>query len=370
MVDVTRIPDRSLFPKRKLTRADASVPLTSNARVVPQAKTGIRPDMSSAPLVRSRSKRLQRSGQLITAITYPNGDKFRFNYDASGRLSKIEGHTTCIREGERWYLRGKGDALLEMDYHGHCLLENGDLLMQTGDNRFHGRRPDGTVYDRRLTAVGAWSQTDGCGRVEMILRADGSSVLAYQLSDALPVIEEVSADQTQRLVWKRDRDNFICNGQPCRYKLELSSNGNVSFVQESLRTIITGDGITLSEPTAKKRYSFDEEGRIVQIDYGSKIRQFGYIDKTRQLQSVAVYDASSNSTFFHERLGDSNQWNIRDHNGSLYAPWYGIRHLTANGDYVYQEQTGTSDVRSVAHVCLPDGTEFKDKKQKYLPVTI
>jgi hypothetical protein len=370
---VGRTQDGNLFPKRKLTRADTSVPLSSQAKVGPRANKDLRIVPSSTPSIRSRSKRLQRSGQLITAITYPNGDKFQFGYDLNGRLIKIDGLTTCIRRGDKWYQTGSGDNLEEMEYHDHLLLENGDLMMQTGDNRFHGRRPDGTVYDRRLTALGAWSQTDGFGRVEVIVRPDGSSVFArYYLPESAPVIEEVSSDQKHRLCWKRDGDDFVCDGQTARHKLELTSNGNLSFIQGSSRVIITGDGITLSEPITKKRYSFDEEGRVVQIDYGSKIRQFSFIEKTRKLRSVAVYDASSNSTFFHERLGESNQWSIRDHHGNLYAPWYGVRYLTANADYVYQERTGPIDERpsGISHVCRPDGSEFKDEAERYPSITI
>jgi len=296
---MTRPPNRSLFPKRKLTRADASV--CSIAQFDLYSQTQLRPSNHS-----------------------------------------------CLAQS------------------------NSDLLVRTGEGRIHGKRQDGTEYDRRLTALGAYSQTDGLGRVEMILRTDTSAVFAiYLCLTSPPMIEELSADQKQRLLWTYDQDrgDFVCAGQPRRHKLELTSNGNLSFIQGNIRIIITGDGTRLSEPTSKKLYGFDEEGRIVQIDYGRKIRQFGFIEKTRELASVAVFDLASNSRFFHERIGDSNEWSVRDHHGNLYATWCGTRHLTASADYVYQEHFGSSKA-GICHVCRPDGTEFKVEMDQYTSLNI
>lgn len=363
--DVTRPTNRSLYPKKKLTRADASLSSVAKIDLRTQAKVKVHDAQPTAQT--NPGNGLVRSLQFITDITYPNGAHVHFDYDRHGQLVKIEGPEHCVKKGDRWYLREKGDVLKEMRYHNHRLLENGDLLLQTGDGRFHGKRTDGTEYDLRLTALGAYSQTDAIGRVESILRTDGSRVLAIYIDpDSPPNIEEVSADQMQRLLWTREQEYFICKGHTPRQKLELASNGNLSFIQEDERIIITGDGITLSEPVSKQRYGFDEEGRIVHIDYGRKLRQFGFIERTRELASVAVMDLASKSTFFHDRIGESDEWSVRDHNGTLYATWYGTRHLAANGDYVYEERIPADKNRLVVitHICRPDGSESQTETSR------
>jgi hypothetical protein len=355
---VARSNNRNLYPKKKLTRADAS--LTSVAKRDLSARVKPRLDSYPQSAEANSGNGMVQSLRFITHITYPNGDHVHFNYDRQGQLVKIAGLKTYTKKDGRWYVRGEGGVLREMRYHNHSLMENGDLLFQTGEGRFHGKRPNGTEYDLHLTALGAHSQTDELGRVEMLLRTDGSMVLAIYIDpDSPPNIEEVSADRKQRRIWTRDQEYFVCDGQPHRHKLELTSNGNLSFIQDDQRVIITGDGTRLSEPVTKQRYGFDEEGRIAQIDYGRKLRQFGYIERTRELASVAVIDLASKSAFFHERIGESNEWSVRDHQGNLYATWSGTRHLAANGDYLYQERTTENKDRVVviSHICRPDGSE-------------
>lgn len=346
---------RNLYPKKKLTRADASMSsMDLRAQANPKGLTDQSGNRSLVP------------SQYAKDIVYPNGERIKFDFDPQGHLIKIHGFETWLKRGDHWYLLEPDGNLRILPYHNHSLLKNGDLLLQTGERRFHGRRTDGSEYNLRLTALGAYSQTDAIGRVEMIVRSDGSLVSAIYIDpDSPPNIQEVSSDQKQRLLWTRDCEYFHCAGQANRYNLELSSNGNLSFVQESDRIIITGDGIKLSEPVSRRRYSFDEEGRIVQIDYGDKLRQFSFIEKTRELASVAVMNLSLKSTFYHERIGTSDEWSVRDHYGNLYATWCGRRHLTANGDYVYQERSSLDDDDRIStpHICRPDGSESQAEIQ-------
>lgn len=249
--------------------------------------------------------------------------------------------------------------------------------------RLKGTAPNGAEkLDKKVTAIGATVETDANGLVRRIGRTDGSEILASYSNDAAKRLEslvEIRTNHTQ-VVYKRDKDGdtfkpFSKDGKSLpnelnRSKVELSANGNLTYLDEKgQKVIVRGNGAVLPVGQDKFDVQFDTEGRATKVipsaeavARGAKIRGFAYEGKSQQPNEYKVEIPAKfpGSVFTHTLNKEEKKWECRDQKGVEYTTPQGKRSLSADLAYSYEgEDTIKRGDKSVpvTRVCYPNGIE-------------
>ncbi|WP_420240077.1 RHS repeat domain-containing protein (plasmid) [Telmatobacter bradus] len=187
----------------------------------------------------------------VASITYPDGYVVRQSWGSNGHIESIENQTgTSILSGAQY----NSDNNLIYAKFGNTMAANIEYV--DTDNIYSlkiSKNGDNIQYKKySYTADGSVSQIDD------LLRPENGFTYTY---DSLQrVIGYKSADEHYKQVYGYDAFGNMCTSSPCIY-----SAYNQLFEKQKIRYDASGDMTS----DGRHSYSYDAEGRIINVDSGS-----------------------------------------------------------------------------------------------------
>jgi len=284
----------------------------------------------------SDSGKIMREGNRLH-IDYPGAGKTRdIVFDANGKAQEIitkdqSGTMHLLRKGDHWVAQIQG---LELQMPGKIEAnDRGQVTFEMEQGSFRRENPDGSNVQEKTNADGSRISFYNNGQVEDLIRKDGSAVHVSQ--DGKSILETLP-NSNRKIQWTQSDDGSWKSDTETaqqRKNLKLEPNGKCTWDgPDGLRFAVGGDGIMTIQGEGNGKVQLDEQNRIKSIDYGSKIREFEYFDKSSEIRTTTIKDTEKNSvnTFTREQAGSQN-WTV---NGK--QNWTGDIKVGPDGVYSYK----------------------------------
>ncbi len=240
--------------------------------------------------------------------------------------------------------------------------------------RLKGQTSDGgEKLDKKITVTGATVETDKNGLVRSVARPDGSAIQdAVYSNDVNKKIESFVAkriDQS-KVVYKCDKDGktfspFSVDGKPLPNepvvsKVELNTNGNISFLDANgNKVIVRGNGTIIPAGEGKFDVQFDAEGRAKIIANADKIRTYSYKGTSKDpIEYKEESPKLPGVVYAHTFNEETKKWECKNQDGAPFSTPQGRRRLSEDLVFAYEDKMKLGDKEKTGlRLSGPNGVE-------------
>ncbi|MBX9666656.1 MAG: hypothetical protein K2X93_03515 [Candidatus Obscuribacterales bacterium] len=243
---------------------------------------------------------------------------------------------------------------------------NKDRIAEPKD-RSGDRAARDAAIKSKTTSLGGRVSEDGDGNVVRIGRGNGSSATGvYDQDNKLIKVTENTRDGAL-VTWTKDANSWNSDTKPpqTRTNLNLEKNGNLTFkTGDGVKHIIRSDGTELQERKGLSKFSFDDRGRIKELQSanGTMTRKFEYSGTSNQIaKEERVSSDGKTPKKIWAREGSSDRWTEKDTTGKVLSKWEGETKIYNDGTYAIRSKGASAPKDGAWDTLRPDGQKFKEK---------